>query len=92
MAYWGLLAIVIGFLYGALKKGRQDKGRLLREGLMIGLVVGIVLAVIGLVAGVPLLGVSGFIGAIIAAVVITLLFILGVWLGDLVTGARKSTT
>ena len=89
---WGLLAFVIGILYGALKRGRQDKSDLFKQGLVIGLVVGIVLAVIGFLAGVPVLGVAGFLAAIWGALVLTLLFILGVWIGDLITGAKRRTT
>jgi len=90
MAPWGLLTIVIGFLYGALKKGRQDKGKLLRDGLVIGLVLALVLVVLGAVAHLTLLGVAGAVGIFLAVLVMTVLFILGVWLGDLVTGAKRS--
>ncbi|HUR26276.1 MAG TPA: hypothetical protein VM327_09720 [Candidatus Thermoplasmatota archaeon] len=86
---WGLLAFVIGLLYGALKRGRQDKSDLFKRGLLIGLVVGIVLALIGFLTGYPILGVGGFLAAIWGAFVLTLLFILGVWIGDLVTGAKR---
>lgn len=90
MAPWGLIALVIGFLYGALKKGKQDKSDLFKQGLMIGLVVGIILAVIGFLSGAPVFGVAGFVAAIWGAIVISLLFILGVWLGDLITGAKRA--
>lgn len=86
---WGLVALVVGILYGALKPGRQDKSALLRQGLMIGLVVGIILAVIGYLTGSPALGIGSFVGAVIAAIVMTLLFVLGVWLGDLFTASRR---
>jgi hypothetical protein len=89
---WGLLTVVVGFAYGALKAGKQDKGRLFRDGLIIGVVLALVLAVIGALTGIPLLAVAGAVGAVgilITAILLSLLFILGVWLGDLVTGAKR---
>lgn len=86
---WGLIALLFGFLYGAMKPGNQPKGALLRQGIWIGIVVALVLAVIGALAGAPALGITGAFGIIVAAIVMSLLFILGVWIGDLVTGARR---
>jgi len=88
---WGLLTFVIGILYGALKRGRQDKGALFMQGLVIGIVLAIVLVVIGLLTGAPALGFGGAVGIIIGAIVLSLLFVLGVWIGDLITGAKRQT-
>ena len=85
------MALVVGFLFGALKPGRQDKSSLFKQGFMIGLVVAIVLAVIGFFTNAPALGIGGFVGVIVAAIVMTLLFIVGVWLGDLLTARRRTT-
>lgn len=87
---WGLIAFVIGIAYGALKKGRQDKSDLLKQGLLIGLVVALVLALIGFFTGAGALGVAGGVAVIWTTLVLTLLFVLGVWLGDLFTGQRKT--
>ena len=87
---WGLIAFVIGIVYGAMKKGRQDKSDLLKQGLLIGLVVGLVIALIGFFTGYGALGVGGFVAVIWTTLVLTLLFVLGVWLGDLFTGQRKN--
>jgi cation transporter-like permease len=88
---WGLLTFVIGLLYGALKRGRQDKSSLFLQGLVIGIVLAIVLIIIGVVTNSPALGFGGALGILIAAVVLSLLFVLGVWIGDLITGARRQT-
>lgn len=91
---WGLLALVIGVLYGWLSPGRQDKSQLFMRGLVIGLVIGLVLALLGFVIGSnPVYVGSGILGIILGVVIITLLFILGVWLGDLIEGSksRRST-
>lgn len=89
MAFWQLLIFVIGILYGALKQGKQDKSDLFKQGLVIGLVLALVVAIIGLLTGQVFLGVAGALGFIFAAIILSLLFILGVWIGDLVTGAKK---
>ena len=89
---WGLLVFVIGILYGALARGRQDKGALFKQGLIIGLVLALVLVLIGWATGAPALGFGGALGIIITAVILSLLFILGVWIGDLVTSRRDRRT
>jgi uncharacterized membrane protein YadS len=87
---WGLLALVIGVLYGWLSPGQQDKGSMLVRGLVIGLVLGLVLAVLGVAIGSnPMYFGAGFLGIFFAVIVITLLFVLGVWLGDLIEGKPR---
>jgi ABC-type multidrug transport system permease subunit len=89
---WGLVVLVLGFAYGALKPGRQDKGRLFREGVLIGAVVAAILLLLGFLTHVPVLEIAGVVGAIgvlVTAVVLSLLFVIGVWLGDLVTGGAR---
>jgi uncharacterized protein YacL len=91
---WGLLALVVGVLYGWLKPGHQDKSQLMVRGLAIGLVVGLVLALLGVAVGSnPVYFGSGFLAILLGVVVVTLLFVLGVWLGDLIEGnkSRRST-
>lgn len=91
---WGLLALVIGVLYGWLKPGNQDKSQILVRGLVIGLIVGLVFALLGVaVNSNPVYFGSGFLGIVLGVIIITLLFILGVWLGDLIEGnkSRRST-
>lgn len=89
---WGLIVVVLGFAYGALKPGRQRKGALFLRGLMIGIVLAAILLLLGSLTKVPVLqiaGVAGAVGLVLTALVLSLLFVLGVWLGDLVTGARR---
>lgn len=89
---WGVLVIVLGFAYGALKPGKQRKSSLFLTGLLVGILLAIVLLLLGFATHVPVLEIAGVIGAVgvvATAVVLTLLFILGVWLGDLVTGSLR---
>lgn len=89
MAPWGLAIFLIGILYGALAAGKQNKSALFKRGLLIGLVVGLALALLGFFGGFPVLGVGGFLAVMWSALVLSILFILGVWLGDLFTGAKR---
>ncbi|MEA3204394.1 MAG: hypothetical protein QOI63_2076 [Thermoplasmata archaeon] len=89
---WGLVVVILGFAYGALKPGRQDKGRLMMQGLLIGVILAAILLVLSFLTKVPVLEIAGVVGAVglvITAVVLSLLFVLGVWLGDLVTGGAR---
>jgi ABC-type transporter Mla maintaining outer membrane lipid asymmetry permease subunit MlaE len=89
---WGILALLIGFLYGWLKPGAQDKGQILVKGLIFGVIIGLVLAVLGYAIGSnPVYIGSGVLGIVLGVVIITLLFVLGVWIGDLVEGRPKRT-
>lgn len=93
LEFWGLAVFLIGLAYGWLSPGRQDKGRLFRNGLFIGLLLAIVLALLGFLANVPPLGLANdAIGVIISVVILTLVFILGAWLGDLIEGAPRRGT
>jgi len=90
---WGVLALLIGFLYGWLKPGHQDKSQILVRGLIFGLIVGLVLAVLGYaIHSNPVYVGSGILGIVLGVVIITLLFVVGVWVGDLVEGRPKRST
>jgi uncharacterized membrane protein YadS len=87
---WGLLALVVGVLYGWLKPGVQDKSDILVRGLVIGLVVGLAIALLGYAVGSNPVGVgSGFAGVFLSVLIITVLFVLGTWLGDLIEGKPR---
>lgn len=86
---WGLIVFLVGILYGWLTPGTQDKGRLFLNGLLIGVVLAIVLALFGAaINAAPLPLGTGVLGIILDVLVLTLIFILGAWLGDLIEGYR----
>ncbi len=77
-----LLAFVGGIIYGYINPGREEKGKLLRKGLRIGVGVGIVFAVLSLfVPGSMGFGAT-FIGSIVLIGFLTLVFIVGTIIGD----------
>lgn len=81
---WGLLLFLVGIAYGYMTPGRQDKSRLFWKGLLIGVVGAILLSIIGWVTNSNPLAIqdTGFWGFIWAAIVLTVLFIVGVFVGD----------
>ena len=89
---WGLIVFVIGIAYGYMSPGRQDKSTLFKKGLLWGLVIAVVVALLGFFFNSnPLgLGDTGFFGILISAIVLTLAFIVGVWLGDMIEGRRHT--
>jgi CDP-diglyceride synthetase len=85
---WGLLVILGGLLYGWMTPGRQDKGHLLWNGFLLGIVVALVLALLGAAIGAqPLPLGAGLVGIVLTVLILTVLFVLGTWLGDLIEAA-----
>lgn len=87
---WGLIVFLVGIAYGWLSPGRQDKSHIFKMGLVWGLLIALIVAVLGYFFGVNALGLAdnGFVSNLIAFVVLTVVFIVGVWLGDLIEGRR----
>lgn len=91
---WGFLVFLIGLAYGWMSPGRQDKSRLFMRGLLWGVVIAVVLALIGFFFGsnpVTATANMGFFDIVWTAIVLSLAFILGVWIGDMIEGRRART-
>jgi hypothetical protein len=87
---WGLVSLLVGIVYGYVTPGRQDKMALLKKGIVIGVVLALVFAIVGFLLNVRALGVDlGAIGIFVEVVVLTILFVLGAWIGDVLEGAPK---
>ena len=88
---WGLLVLVIGGLYGFFTPGRENKSRLFIKGVIIGVVVAVIFALLGGLSGSAPLGIgSGFVGIIIDAIILSLLFVVVSFIGDWLENNRKS--
>lgn len=79
-----ILSLIIGIIYGYIKPGKEDRVRLLKNGIVIGLVLGIIFIMIGTFINVKLLMMSSLIGslAFIEIIIITVAFIIGTYIGD----------
>lgn len=81
---WGLVVILIGIVYGYAKPGKQSKWKIFKTGLLIGIVLALVFAIFGFFADFRAIGIGGgFFGTIIDVIILTILFIVGVWIGDI---------
>lgn len=84
---WGLLVFAVGLLYGWMTPGRQDKGRLLWNGFLFGIVAALVATLLGAALGArPLPLGYGIAGVVLTILILTFVFVAGAWLGDLVEG------
>lgn len=80
---WGWLVLVVGIVYGYMKKGKQDKSDIFKAGLLWGLILAVVFAGIGYLTDTNAIGFGAdIVGYVISFVIMTLIFILGVFIGD----------
>ena len=90
---WGILIpLLIGVAVGYFSPGRQDKSRLFVRGAIWAVVVAAVLVLLANVFGMNPLGYGdlGFVGLTISFIVSILVFLVGVWIGDMVEGRRRT--
>ena len=88
MALIETLTFVLGIIYGYVSPGRENRGALLRKGLIIGVVLAIILVAVGLFVGGTIMALSGM-AVFIEVVILTVLFIIGTWIGDWLEGRSK---
>ena len=88
---FGLLVFLVGIAYGWLSPGRQSKGHILKMGIIWGLIAAIVIAVLAYYFQADPLGLgnTGFVSLFVSFVIMTLVFVVGVWLGDLLPGGSR---
>lgn len=87
---WGILIFLGGLLYGWWTPGKQNKTSMFKTALIIGAVVGIVFAILGATTNSSPLGfATDVVGTIISIAMLAILFIAGVWVGDVIE-ARTS--
>ncbi len=88
MALIETLTFVLGIIYGYVSPGRENRGALFRKGLIAGIVLAIILAGLGLFVGGTIMALSGM-AVFIEVVILTVLFIIGTWIGDWLEGRSK---
>ena len=78
-----ILAFIAGIIYGYINPGKEARGKMLRKGLKIGVLVGIVFAVLSMFIGGFIAFGTSLIGSIIGIGFLTLMFVAGTVIGDL---------
>jgi len=80
-----ILIIIIGIIYGYMKHGKEDRSTLLKKGVVIGIILGAIMVVFGLIGGRGILLLGGLVGAavFIEVIILTVLFIIGSYIGDM---------
>jgi hypothetical protein len=78
-----VLAIVVGAIYGYVKPGKEQKAELLKKGAKFGIILGVILSLLNLVLGGGIILASAtIIGTLIGIVYLTIMFIIGTFIGD----------
>jgi hypothetical protein len=90
-----IIIVILGMLYGFFNKGTENYLKILFKGLKIGLTIGIIIGIIaflfstllgGIIAGLTGGFIAGFGGSILFIIIIgiiTVEFIIGVFIGDI---------
>jgi uncharacterized membrane protein YadS len=90
---WGILIpLLIGIAVGYMSPGRQDKSKMFVRGAIWAVIIAAVIVLLGKVFNVNPLGYGdvGFVGLVISFVVSILVFLVGVWIGDMIEGRRRT--
>jgi|Deesub1362B_J571_1020462.scaffolds.fasta_scaffold04338_5 Mg/Co/Ni transporter MgtE len=77
-----LLVFIAGVVYGYVSPGKEDKMKLLKKGLKIGVITGIVFGLLSFFMGGFLFFGATLIGFIIVIAIYTIIFIAGTIIGD----------
>lgn len=84
MVSFDFVVLLIGLVYGYVNPGKEHKMKLLKKGLKIGLVLGIIISLLNFFIGGGILSAPiTTIGTIIAIAYLTIFFIIGAWVGDI---------
>ena len=84
-----ILAFIVGLVYGYVKPGKEKRWELLKRGFVYGIILGLILGFIGLLRGGLVLSVKTAIGTLIEVVILTIMFIIGAFFGDLLETVVK---
>ncbi len=94
MVVFEILTFILGIIYGYTGPVKGELGMLLRNGLEIGIGLGIIFVVVGLLVSPGLLVLGAWtVSAVmifLEVVILTVLFIIGAWIGDWFEGRSRS--
>lgn len=82
--YLEIFAFLLGLVYAFVRPGKENRSRLFRDGVIIGVILAIILVGLGVLTGGAVLLVGTVVGiyTVIEVVILTILFIIGTYIGD----------
>ena len=93
MSLIDIIIIVAGAIYGYRNPGKEDRVHILKKGLRIGVIAGVLVGFIGLftrsISVALATGFVGIIGFAIVALVISIEFVIGTFIGDFLEERNK---
>jgi Mg/Co/Ni transporter MgtE len=83
-------ALLLGIIYGLVKRGKQSKLEMLKKAVGIGFIIGIILAIPAILFMPGILAIfavgAGIIAAVSFILYFAIFFVVGVFIGDLIEG------
>ena len=83
--WFELLALIIGVTFGYIRRGKEDQLVLIKQGLVIGVIIGFILGILSIFtpSGMSIhAGIEGAVGITVRAIILALIFVIGVMIGD----------
>jgi|Deesub1362A_J573_1020465.scaffolds.fasta_scaffold00104_30 Na+/phosphate symporter len=87
-----ILAFVVGIIYGFLNPGKEDRIKLLKKAIVIGIGIGLIIGAIAAIF-LPIIGIfiagAGIIAFTFLSIYLAIFFILGSFIGDMLERAIR---
>ena len=82
--YLEIFAFLIGLVYAFVRSGKENRSRLFRNGVIIGIILALILVGLGVLTGGTVLLIGAVVGiyVLFEIVILTILFIVGTYIGD----------
>jgi cytochrome c biogenesis protein CcdA len=91
--WFELLALIIGVTFGYIRRGKEDQVVLIKQGLVIGVIIGFILGILSIFtpSGMSIrAGIEGAVGITVRAIILALIFVIGVMIGDYFEMLKKN--
>ncbi len=82
--YLEIFAFLIGLVYAFVRPGKEDRSKLFRNGVIIGIILALILVGLGVLTGGAVLLIGTVVGIylLFEVIILTVLFIIGTYIGD----------
>jgi uncharacterized membrane protein YqjE len=82
--YLEIFAFLIGLIYAFVRPGKENRSRLFRDGMIIGIILALILVGLGVLTGGAVLLIGTVVGiyVLFEIAILTIFFIVGTYIGD----------